>query len=185
MKALLLASSILAMVGTAQAASITVSTGPNSKGVLSNYVTIKGDIVEGDYQRFLRATLNLRTAFVVLESNGGLMEGLAIGEVVRERKYSTVIYTKCASVCGFIWLAGTDRFIASNGHVGFHGVYFESSKEVSSGGNAVLGAYLSKLGLSLSAIRYLTSAKPYEMEWLTREKAQQYGIDAYTISQPQ
>jgi hypothetical protein len=61
MKALLLASSILAMVGTAQAASITVSTGPNSKGVLSNYVTIKGDIVEGDYQRFLRATLNLRT----------------------------------------------------------------------------------------------------------------------------
>ena len=43
-------------------------------------------------------------------------------------------------------------------------------------GNAILGAYLSQLGLSEKAILYITHAAPTSMQWMGMEEAAEYGI---------
>jgi hypothetical protein len=42
--------------------------------------------------------------------------------------------------------------------------------------NAVVGSYLTRLGLSYGAIAYVTKAAPDEIEWLSPATAKQYGI---------
>ena len=44
-------------------------------------------------------------------------------------------------------------------------------------GNALLGSYLTQIGLSESAVVYITKAAPTEMTWLNSRDAKQIGID--------
>jgi hypothetical protein len=48
-------------------------------------------------------------------------------------------------------------------------------------GNAILGSYLTRLGLSYSAIAYATQARPNEMKWLTADDAKRVGIPVITV----
>lgn len=69
--------------------------------------------------------------------------------------------------------------MAPSALVGFHAAYistYDESKETGMG-NALVGVYLTELGLSVEAVMYLTVAAPNEMNWLTIEDAQQVGID--------
>jgi hypothetical protein len=50
-------------------------------------------------------------------------------------------------------------------------------------GNALVGAYLNKLGLSYGAIVYLTDAPPDDMQWLNPEDAEKAGI-TYSLIRP-
>ena len=48
--------------------------------------------------------------------------------------------------------------------------------EVSSDGNAVVGAYLNRLGFGYRAIHYFTQTAPNSMEILTEDKAADIGL---------
>jgi len=66
--------------------------------------------------------------------------------------------------------------------IGLHAAYDAGSGVVSGSANALVGAYLSKIGLSYDAVMYATSAEPDNIKWLTVTDAQKYGIDVSVIS---
>ena len=51
-------------------------------------------------------------------------------------------------------------------------------------GNALVGAYLSQIGLPDRAVIYVTQAPPDLMTWLTISEAQQVGIDVALFTPP-
>jgi hypothetical protein len=85
-------------------------------------------------------------------------------------------------VCGVIWLAGSQRFLSETSKVGFHAAYRADGSE-SGQANAVVGAYLSDLGLSYAAIAFLTRSSPEAMTWLSSTDATRLGI-TYSLLKP-
>jgi hypothetical protein len=169
----------LVLVVTTVAANAADFTVERVKGTKVSVVTLTGDIVEGDFKKFAAIANKLpnRSAFVVLNSDGGRMiDGLDIGLAIRAKHFGTVAGKVCASACGLIWLAGTPRAVFEFSNVGFHSAYKVEDKAVSGGANAVVGAYLAKLGFSYRTIYYLTNTAPQEMEWLNAAKAKDYNI---------
>ena len=59
----------------------------------------------------------------------------------------------------YIWLAGVERAAYSDASIGFHSAVNTKNSENSGVGNAVLGAYLSRLGFNYDAIIYRTQTK--------------------------
>lgn len=58
---------------------------------------------------------------VILSSPGGLViEGMAMGEVIRKNAMNTHVEAFCASACTFAFIAGADRSLAPQALVGFH-----------------------------------------------------------------
>ena len=88
----------------------------------------------------------------------------------------------CASVCGLIWLAGSPRLLAASSKIGFHAAYREDGSE-SGQANALVGAYLSRLGLSYRAIAFVTERGSDGMNWLHPSDAAGIGI-SYTLITP-
>lgn len=204
MKRYLMAASVAAlMVTNAHAAEVTwwkkvwQSNETNLANPDSYGIKIKGELVEGDSERFKDAFSALLTKHypgnswktkdltivVHLESPGGMVaEAIKIGSYVKGAKFNTAVGEKevCASACGLIWLAGNKRYVHKQGYIGFHAVFNTKSKRESSSGNAIVGAYLGSLGYSYDAIAYLTQAPSDKMEWLNADVAKKYGIDALT-----
>ena len=149
-------------------------------GVEGIYIT--GAIELGDDAVFRDIAEQFPDAVVFLESPGGtVIPALEIGLQVRKRGYRTVVVDggTCASSCALIWLAGTPRYLASGGQVGFHAssATEEDGRLVESGlSNAFVGYYLSKLELSERAVVFTTMASPYELTWLTAENSDGAGI---------
>lgn len=149
-------------------------------GVEGVYIT--GEIELGDDARFRAIAERFPDAVVFLESPGGtVIPALEIGRLVREHGYRTVVVDKgtCASSCALIWLAGTSRYLAPGGQVGFHAssAQEDDGRLVESGlSNAFVGYYLSKLELSERAVVFATMASPYELNWLTAENSDGAGI---------
>ena len=90
--------------------------------------------------------------------------------------FSTVVSDQavCTSACALIWLAGKERFMAPTSRIGFHAssTVENPGVEVSSNGNALVGAYLFEIGLKEpETITYLTKASPQSMTWLTMSDA--------------
>jgi len=85
----------------------------------------------------------------------------------------------CASAFGLAWPGGVRRLVHPDAKIGFHAAYVEKGGQTSESGagNALLGAYLNQLGLQQSAIIYLTSAAPSDMQWLPVNEAKSIGID--------
>jgi hypothetical protein len=151
-----------------------------------NVVSIKGTIEIGDADKFERVIAPLSGATVVfLNSPGGaLVDGLDIGISIRGHGYHTaVVGDLCASICGLMWLAGSSRFVAPESKIGFHAAYNKDGTETGQG-NALVGAYLSNLGLSYEAIAYLTDAAPDDMHWLTPRAAAKIGITYSLVAPP-
>jgi hypothetical protein len=149
------------------------------------FVFVKGDIVLGDEKKFddvIKAN-GVKMAVVGLASNGGNpLAAYAIGNTIREKGYTTYVpgSTTCASSCAIIWVAGTTRQADEKARIGFHGVYTVDRKGRATGasnyGNALIGSYLSRMGMSDVAIMYLTEAGPNQVNWLTGETAAKYSI---------
>lgn len=53
-------------------------------------------------------------------AGGGLLDGLAVAEIIREKKLDTYVEMRCASACTFAFLAGQQRIIAPHARIGFH-----------------------------------------------------------------
>jgi hypothetical protein len=180
-----------AFPGAAQAASIELLSNETSNH--PPLIRIKGQFLKGEVQHDVTtfatlAAIQRQPAIVFLESKGGMTwTALQIGKAIRQYGFSTAVadQTVCASSCAIIWLAGKERFMASTSRVGFHAssTIENPGVEVSSYGNAVIGAYLYEIGLREPAtIVYLTKASPQSMTWLTMSDAMRYGIAAKAFS---
>jgi hypothetical protein len=149
-------------------------------------VEISGEILLGDNIKFRDTLIPIVKQHdgkdditIVLDSKGGdLRVALAIGTVINGMGYSTFVVsnTTCVLACALIWLGGKPRLVGSKAHIGFHSAYNATTDEVSGGANALVGMYLSRLGLSARAVYYLTNTPPDQIEWLTMAKAKEYGI---------
>lgn len=153
-------------------------------------IFVDGEIEPGDEQQFRDISLQLRTALVVLDSNGGaLLPALEIGKILRVAGYDTAVLEEgvCASSCALIWLAGGRRRVSDGGRVGFHAAYRnnQGKPEEVGAANALIGGYLTSLGLSTRAILFATTAPPDRILWLTDVDVTVSGIDyVRTVSPP-
>jgi len=150
-------------------------------------IAIVGEILSGDDQRFETVAGNAAHALVTLSSPGGnLFAGLVIGAMIHDRGYSTFVGpgNQCASVCGSIWLGGTRRFLTPSSKLGFHAAFNSRTGQETGEGNAILGAYLSQLGLTYAAIAYVTKAGPADATWLSAADANELGIEYQVIDAP-
>lgn len=147
----------------------------------TNVITIEGAIELDDDKRFLVVISNIDNGkgIVALNSPGGnLIAGLAIGSYIHDHGFATYVpdHTECASVCAAIWVAGRVRNVASTARIGFHAAYDMRTGVEKGNMNALVGAYLSQVGISYPAIIYMTSAAPNGMQWLSKEDADKLGI---------
>ncbi len=135
--------------GSAHAASISVeSTGPDKPPV----VVVQGSFEGKDGEQFFTKTGSLTAAIVRLESNGGsLVAGIQIGETIRLKGLQTLVPAgaRCASACAMAWLGGTQRFMGPGAQIGLHLAYNANSEQGTGVANALLGAYLNRVGLPL------------------------------------
>jgi hypothetical protein len=148
-------------------------------------ILVVGEIMGGDDERFATvAASEPDDVTVLLESPGGnLVAGLRIGSAIRMRAWTTVVAdgSTCASACGLMWLGGVRRIVGRGAQVGFHAAWVEGPDGVKhevGNGNALVGSYLGRLGLTDDAVVYLTSASPDRANWLTDTTARQVGIRA-------
>jgi len=146
-------------------------------------IFIAGEIKEGDDIKFkqLLESRKVVGGVVFLSGPGGnVATGINIGREIKARKLVTVVNGDqvCASICGAIWLAGRDRFAHEDARIGFHSAFLEKDggAAVSGGGNAVIGGYYKELGLSDTAIYYLTNTPPEQMMWLNAKLATALGV---------
>jgi hypothetical protein len=145
-------------------------------------VTVEGDLQAGDHNKFRTEVGRLTRALVVFNSAGGnLVAGIEIGKTIRLKSFATVVLDglRCASSCAFAWLGGSPRFMERGARIGFHAAYVETGGQAAESGvgNALLGSYLTQIGLSEHAVIYITQAGPLQMTWLTLADAKQIGID--------
>jgi hypothetical protein len=146
-------------------------------------ITIDGDIDFGDFETFQSKTRALSQATVTLRSNGGkLVPAIKIGETIRQKGFATYVHEYCASACTFMWLAGTQRYMAATAQIGFHAAYDDRTGQEGGMANAIVGAYLTKLGLPYEAVIYATVAAPDSMRYLTVADAKRVGIDVNIIN---
>ena len=168
---------------SADGATIKVGKTTGNNGQELTVISVEGELVAGDEKRFADAAVRATSGtMVVLNSPGGnMLAGIQIGKDIRLEGFDTAVPQglQCASACAFAWLGGTRRFMAEGATVGFHAVYTTDNGQdtVSSAGNAVVGGYLSTLGLSMQAITYITEKQPADIQWLTFDDAAQLGIE--------
>ncbi len=152
-------------------------------------ITLSGEIESSDAEQFRAAVATYPKAIVAFQSPGGdLIAGIEIGTQIRLRNYMTLVPTgvQCASACALAWLGGTKRLMGSGALIGFHAAsVHENGQAIETGaGNALLGAYLNKLGLPDRAVVFVTQAHPNEITWLTMADAEREGIDVSLFPMP-
>lgn len=153
---------------------------PGSNG--GGFFFVVGDLEKGDAQKFKDASDSFQKGVVFFNSIGGnLEEGLLIGEQIRKKGFVTAVAFKdvCASACALAWLAGTSKAISPDAHVGFHAAYTMNGDIATETGpgNALIGAYLNKLGISYKGIVSLTSASPDDIHWLTERDSKSLSLN--------
>jgi uncharacterized protein len=171
---------IIQVVATASAATIKdeMIDGDPTQG----FIMVQGDLEDGDADKFNVAIQKYSKGAVVFESGGGdLIAGLRIGETIRLKAFTTGVSpgALCASSCALAWLGGVKRLLSNSARLGFHAAYRldgTSARETGMG-NAIVGAYLTRIGLPLDAVIYITKAAPENMTWLTPDDAKKIGID--------
>lgn len=168
------------------AATITVTSQrvKTTEGNLINIdaIAIEGAILPGDGRKFLQLTATTRDAIIVLMSPGGsLVDAIDIGDRIYIRQYTTIVPDDriCASACALIWLAGALKVKDPRAKLGFHGAFNQSTGQTSGPGNALVGAYLQRLGLASEAIMYMTLAPPEKLLWLDAATASKIGIEMH------
>jgi hypothetical protein len=143
-------------------------------------VTVEGRLIAEDAANMKMKIGPYSQAIVEFKSEGGsLTAGIQIGEMIRLKNFTTLVpdNSRCSSACALAWLGGTQRFLGDNAEIGFHAAYDETTGQETGVGNALVGAYLARIGLPYSAVVYITQAAPSSMTWLNLKDAEQQGID--------
>ncbi len=150
-------------------------------------VSVIGELLPGDDEKFERIVFNLESAIVWLDSPGGeISSGLAIAKQIKFKSFDTVAAPNsiCSSMCGVVWLSGKQRFAYPSSKIGFHAAYRGSDGTESGKATAQIGVYLYQLGYSQTTIDLLTSSKPNDMLWLSESLAQSFGIEFSFLQEP-
>jgi hypothetical protein len=166
---------------TSAASAADIQAFPAKGGNGDFFIGIEGRIEAGDDAKFEKvlADNDVKRAVIWLNSPGGEMyAGLGIGRGVKRREFSTLVVDKsvCMSMCALIWVAGFNRYYEDKARIGFHSMALADPKTgkklgASNGGNALVGSYLSSLGMTDKAIYYLTSAPPNDLLWMNTKLA--------------
>lgn len=146
------------------------------------WINVTGEITAGDFESFKRqaAKANGKVTVFFNSPGGNLIEALQIGEFIRLRGWLTLA-ANCFSACSLSWLSGSPRMIvAGESQIGFHAASVNGQERGT--GNALIGAYMNRIGLGYDAIAWATTASPTDMSILTPEKAKELGIDVTVIS---
>ena len=151
-------------------------------------VVVEGRLESGDEIQFHTQVGRLTKAIVAFDSDGGnLLAGIAIGKTIRLKSLATAVLDeqRCLSACAIAWLGGTPRFMGRTAHVGFHAAYIEEAGRASESGvgNALVGSYLTQIGLSEIAVVYVTQAAPTELTLLTLPDAEKIGIEVLPLEE--
>jgi hypothetical protein len=172
--AIAIVTTTIAIENSASAIEITIESRDENPPI----VFVDGSFVDGDYAKFVKATAELPPGTAIsLNSNGGVARvALQIGETIHAKKFVTIARALCSSGCALVWLAGTERAAYNDSRIGFHSAYDQRSGQIVAPANAVIGAYLARLGLTDDAIYYLTKIQPNWMTWLDFDTAQGFGI---------
>jgi hypothetical protein len=182
MRLLICIASIL--LATAQALGATIALVPQTPD-RPNVITIEGLLDSVDGEEFAAKAASAGSAIIALSSDGGsLMTGLRIGEAIRRKGFSTFVPDgrRCASACALAWLAGVERFIGADASISFHAAHDTASGTQTGVGNAMVGAYLTKIGLPYEALVYITQAASNETTWLNMSDVAQRGIRVALLS---
>ena len=151
-------------------------------------VTVFGQIAFNDHEKFQRKVSSLSPKTVVaFQSDGGsAVAAIEIGKLIRLRNFYTVVpdNVRCASACALAWLGGTIRFMGANSQIGFHAVSIRGTGQETGAGNALVGHYLSQIGLAEVAALYITHEGPRSMTWLSLADAIKAGIDVAVLDAP-
>ncbi|MCX5478418.1 hypothetical protein OSH08_05350 [Kaistia geumhonensis] len=165
------------LAGEARAGWVHIRYGENNSCIVS----LTGSITLANANFFEAVTADCTSGGVLLESNGGLVEpALHIGELIRQRGLETAVAydARCASACALIWLGGVKRNIFPSSRIGFHAAYVmdgDVARETGVG-NALIGSYLTTMGLPRRSIIFITSADPKSVNWLDYRDAVDLGI---------
>lgn len=102
-----------------------------------NHIVLKGEIRSGDYKKLESMYLSplrgpqdfgaamLMTAPIHLDSKGGNVdEALKIADLINRLSRAVIVSGTCASACSLLYMAGATRYVADNGRVGLHRIYF-------------------------------------------------------------
>ncbi len=147
-------------------------------------VIVTGPLISEDVATMKMKIGPYARGIVEFNSDGGsVIAGIQIGEMVRSRNFSTLVpdNAQCSSACALAWLGGMPRFMGANAEIGFHAVYRASTGRESGVGNALVGAYLNRMGLPDSAVVYITQSAPDSMTWLSLDDAARQGIDVQSL----
>ena len=169
---------ILVLIGAKVAHGATITVESRSNGQPSS-VLVAGKLEPSDGDQFRTKTGSLSNAVISFRSDGGsVVAGIQIGQIIRVKGFTTSVSrdARCASACALAWLGGTKRLMSAESKIGFHAAYTSDGRETGVG-NALIGAYLTKLGLPYSAVVYITQAAPRSMTWLSAAEAKKHGID--------
>jgi hypothetical protein len=167
----------LLSAGATHAANISIESANPDKSAL---VVVQGNFDTNDGEQFFTKTSSLAAAVVRLQSGGGsLVAGVQIGETIRLKGFQTIVPAgaRCASACAMAWLGGTQRYLGPGAQIGLHSAYNVKSEQGSGVANALLGAYLNRVGLPYSAVVYLTQTGPQSITWLSIGDAKRLGIE--------
>jgi hypothetical protein len=167
------------MVVEAEAAQIKVI---SKAGTDCPVIRVKGQFSAGDAKKFETTILPFKKAVVEFASEGGtIYDGLVMGKLIRGLGFWTVVRAgkTCASACAIAWLGGSRRFVEKGAKIGFHAAYVKHKNKTEENGmaNAIVGAFLTKLGLNEDAVAYATASGPWQMTWLTPKAAREVGIE--------
>ena len=146
-----------------------------------------GDIEKGTTLKFINFIKqnNIGRATVFFNSNGGsLMEGIYMGEVIRQMGFDSTIGTLsykregvCASACSYAFAGGVARYIYYDKQkIGLHQFFLNDGvnrNDVGSTQNttATIAKHLSDMGISERAFVLASSTKSSEMKWLSKAEA--------------
>jgi hypothetical protein len=171
------------LIAAAPALAATISVRPETPE-RPNVVMVEGLLVAVDEDEFGAKAGPLPSAIVAFSSDGGsLVAGLGIGEAIRRKGFSTIVPDgrRCALACVLAWLGGVERFIGTDAGIGFH-AYDPVPGGETGVGDAAVGAYLAKIGLSYETVVYITQAAPNDTTWLNMSDVAQRGIRITLLS---
>jgi hypothetical protein len=114
----------------------------------------------------------------VFQGDGGDDEAaLDIGLTIKGRGFATAVTDTCYSACALAWLGGVKRFMSGYAKIGFHGLYDPITGRQSRIGNLIFKRYATELGLTHSAMEWITAKRPNEMNMLTKTEADRLGLE--------
>jgi len=145
-----------------------------------------GDITQGTALKFVNFIKqhNIGMATVYFDSYGGsLIEGIALGEIIRKMGYDTSIGTihnrlsgTCASACTYAFAGGVARYIYDDRQkLGLHQFYsnkgLQGNISATQDTAALVAKHFSDMGVGEEAFIWASSTDSTKMKWLSKEEA--------------